>query len=263
MTMPKALPAQEQVPGLPLDQLAMHVLWWHGDQRGSQSRKGFLTQREAEAARARQGLSGITVTSSGSVRGPAAQAWQEAYEWLIHHGLLTADVTQSGDFWMPSRLGLDVARDVQGLARMRASARLDVDLHPSIAGRIGSQFLLGEYELAAFAAMRQVEIRVRELAGASDSDLGVKLMTAAFKTGGPLHDATIDPGESESLMALFRGAIGTFKNPSSHREVDFADPTEASEIVLLADLLLRMLDRIDARINGGPLPSSSPGRRRV
>jgi hypothetical protein len=50
---------------------------------------------------------------------------------------------------------------------MRASARLDVDLHPSIAGRIGSQFLLGEYELAAFAAMRQVEIRVRELAGAA------------------------------------------------------------------------------------------------
>jgi hypothetical protein len=167
MTMPKALPAQEQVPGLPLDQLAMHVLWWHVDQRGSQSRKGFLAQRESEAARARQDLGGVMVTSSGSVRGPAAQAWQEAYEWLIHHGLLTADVTQSGDFWMPSRLGLDVARDVQGLARMRASARLDVDLHPSIAGRIGSQFLLGEYELAAFAAMRQVEIRVRELAGAA------------------------------------------------------------------------------------------------
>jgi len=249
MAMPKPLPTQDQVTELPLDQLAIHVLWWHADHPDSQSRRGFITQRQADAARAQQGPGGVIVTSSESIRGPVAQAWQEAYEWLIHHGLLTADVTQSGDFWMPSRLGHEFARDQQGLARMRASARLDVDLHPSISGRVASQFLLGEYELAAFAAMRQVEIRVRELAGASESDLGVKLMTAAFRTGGALHDPAIDPGESESMMALFRGAIGTFKNPSSHREVDFDDPTEASEIVLLADLLLRMLDRIDARIN--------------
>lgn len=45
-------------------------------------------------------------------------------------------------------------------------------------------------------------------------------------------------------MALFWGAIGVFKNPSSHRQVDFADPTLASEVILLADLLLRMLDQV-------------------
>jgi len=53
--------------------------------------------------------------------------------------------------------------------------------------------------------------------------------------------------ESEAIMALFRGAIGVFKNPSSHRQVEFDDPTEASEVILLADLLLRMLDRIEQR----------------
>ncbi len=31
---------------------------------------------------------------------------------------------------------------------------------------VKSQFLIGEYELSAFAAMREVEIRVRELSGA-------------------------------------------------------------------------------------------------
>jgi len=46
-------------------------------------------------------------------------------------------------------------------------------------------------------------------------------------------------------MNLFTGAIGLFKNPSSHRRVDFTDPTEAAEIVLLADLLLRLLGKID------------------
>jgi hypothetical protein len=43
-------------------------------------------------------------------------------------------------------------------------------------------------------------------------------------------------------MALFWGAIGVFKNPPSHRQVDYANPTIASEIVLFADLLLRTLD---------------------
>ena len=36
-------------------------------------------------------------------------------------------------------------------------------------------------------------------------------------------------------MELFAGAIGTFKNPPSHRQADYANPTEASEVIVLAD----------------------------
>jgi uncharacterized protein Ymh len=46
-------------------------------------------------------------------------------------------------------------------------------------------------------------------------------------------------------MSLFAGAIGLFKNPASHRRVDFADATEATEVVLLADLLMRLLSKLD------------------
>lgn len=56
------------------------------------------------------------------------------------------------------------------------------------------------------------------------------------------------------MMALFWGAIGVFKNPSSHRQVELDDPTLASEVVLLADLLLRLLDAIAQRISSEPGP---------
>jgi uncharacterized protein (TIGR02391 family) len=108
---------------------------------------------------------------------------------------------------------------------------------------VKSQFLLGEYELGAFAAMREVEIRVRELSGAGSSLVGVKLMREAFRDGGKLANPVLDAGERVGLMEIFAGAIGTFKNPPSHRQVDYANPTEASEVVLLADLLMRLLDR--------------------
>ena len=100
----------------------------------------------------------------------------------------------------------------------------------------------GDYEIAAFAALRDVEIRVRHLAGAGDSAIGVKLMRRAFGEGGPLRKDDRGPGESVATMELFAGAIGMFKNPSSHRAVDYTDPTQAAEVILLADLLMRLLD---------------------
>jgi uncharacterized protein (TIGR02391 family) len=64
---------------------------------------------------------------------------------------------------------------------------------------------------------------------------------------GLLTDEEQERGEREATAHLFAGAIGVFKNPSSHREVQYDDPTYASEVVLFADLLLRMLDRVEQR----------------
>jgi len=46
-------------------------------------------------------------------------------------------------------------------------------------------------------------------------------------------------------MELFKGSIGFLRNPAAHREIHYEDPTEAAEAVLVADLLMRVLDRID------------------
>jgi uncharacterized protein (TIGR02391 family) len=175
------------------------------------------------------------------------RCWSEGLNWLVSKNLVArGEPGQSNsESIFITRRGNKVLQT--GLETIRAAERLDVTLHVSLE-RVKSQFLLGEYELAAFAAMREVEIRVRELSGADSSLLGVKLMHRSFGEGGILADPELDPGEQTGVMELFAGAIGTFKNPPSHRQVDYADPTEASEVVLLADLLMRLLDRFEERL---------------
>ena len=172
------------------------------------------------------------------------RALDEAWAWLYAHGLVVRNSGQpTTEAIVVSRRGHEVL--ARGLPWLRATARLDVELVPEIEQAARAHFLRGEFDIAVFAAMRQVEIAVRESAGLSGDRIGVKLMQEAFGDGKPLWDPRMDGGEAVALMDLFKGAIGLFKNPSSHRQVDYADPVEAAETIILADLLIRILRRKD------------------
>lgn len=234
----------EEATELPADRLALHLLRGYAKNSGPYSRNSMY--QGAKTAYSHNGV--VPKDQTRALRGLV-----EAFDWLCVHGLLARDPEQmSSDFYYVTARGHHVAAEGDGLALVQAQRRLDIDLHPRIAARVRSQFLLGEYELAVLAALREVEIRVRELAAASDSDIGVKLMRQAFGGTGPLADQSLDGGERDAISALFAGAIGVFKNPSSHRQVEYADPTVASEIILLGDLLLRMLDATAARLATTP-----------
>lgn len=177
----------------------------------------------------------------------------DAWCWLEAHTLLARVPSQSENFRQLSRDGRDLVADPEGLARFEARTRLAGPLHPALEKTVRTNFDLGDYETACFAAMKAVEVAVRDASGLDNSLVGVPLMRRAFqphqngKPGGPLADVGAEGGEQEAESALFAGAMGRYKNPSSHRTVDFDDPIEAAQIIQFADLLLRQVDRAKDR----------------
>jgi uncharacterized protein (TIGR02391 family) len=227
---------------LPVDELAMLVLRdlasWH------------------EANEYNYGNSLRQDTARGYAGNPdARKAVSEAMAWLHARGLIARKIEEhSSHIIFVTRWGHEALS--RSLPAVRAVERIQENLHPLIGRRVRRQFLLGEYEQAIFAAMKAVEVRVRRLAGFTDDIIGTDLMIRALKPGAPLADPEAPSGEVEGTMMLFRGAYAVLRNPSGHREVTFDDVTEASEAVMTASLLMRMLDRIEQRISSGEVASA-------
>lgn len=225
-------PTADEVEGLPVDVLAIRLLKYVSDSGKTTLNNvgaNLRADRETTLDRQHQPMIG------------------EAWHWLVSNGLIT-EIPMEAGWFIPSRLGEKLLDETpkKALQHVHAEQRIALDLHPRIQSSVRSQFLLGEYDAAVFIAMRTVEERVREVAKATNSEVGVKLMRRVFGADGPLRDDEVDVGEADAQMALFWGAIGFFKNPASHRRIDYENATEASEAVLLADLLLRILDRVEA-----------------
>jgi uncharacterized protein (TIGR02391 family) len=105
------------------------------------------------------------------------------------------------------------------------------------------------YDGAVFQAFKQVEVAVRDAGHFNARDIGAELMRLAFHPdNGPLTDTSFPKGERESLSHLFAGAIGSYKNPSSHRSVAIDDAVEAGEMLFLASHLLWIVDDRAARV---------------
>jgi uncharacterized protein (TIGR02391 family) len=178
----------------------------------------------------------------------------DAWSWMVAHGLVGPAPGHDSGWSRLTERGRLLAADPAAVTKIVTEDLMPFGLHRGIEPKVRPVFERGDFETAAFAAMKEVEVRVRYLAGKSDSLLGTKLMQEAFApakldgVAGPLTDTEADGGEQVALMSLFVGGIGAFKNPASHRTVSYDDPAEAAEVIYLADLLMRLLNKIERRI---------------
>jgi uncharacterized protein (TIGR02391 family) len=143
-----------------------------------------------------------------------------------------------------TRAGEQATSSDDALERVRAARAFPkAMLHPSIADQVWSALMRGELSDAVLKSFRAVEEAVRAAGEYADEDVGVALMRKAFDPDkGPLRDESQPKPEREALAHLFAGAIGSYKNPHSHRTVRLTDPRETQEQVMLASHLLRIVD---------------------
>jgi uncharacterized protein (TIGR02391 family) len=177
-------------------------------------------------------------------RGKLQFAFAESWAWLERECLIALKPEAGGSYsYFITRRGQKLVDRNAFDAYRRATLLPRSSLHPRIEARVYSSFLRGAYDTAVFEALREVEVSVRDACGFGPEKYGMQLMRDAFgPPDGPLIDKTALKSEQESLAALFAGAIGLYKNPSSHRAGIVNDPAEATEIIMLASHLLRLVE---------------------
>jgi uncharacterized protein (TIGR02391 family) len=180
------------------------------------------------------------LTRKQEIEALVAQGW----EWLYRNGFIIPAPVIGRDGWMTITPKGESMKSDADFEKARATTGFPRDfLHPSIADKAWLSLSRGELDEAVFGAFKVVEESVRKASGYAATDIGVQLMRKAFdKAAGPLSDMQQPEPEREALAHLFAGAIGSYKNPHSHRTVNVSDPRAAQEQLMLASHLLRIVD---------------------
>src|SRR5438445_3192290 len=177
------------------------------------------------------------------------------FRWMMSAGILALDTQQQGGHSMFITRRGSALKAIDQFRDFRQASLLSPKLlHPIISEKAWLTFIRGKYDTDVFEAFKEVEIAVRT-AGKYDARLvGIDLMRKAFHPdNGPLSDMSLPMAEREALMFLFSGAIGSYKNPASHRTVQISDPTEAGEMLIIASHLMRIVeDRVSRLKSNNP-----------
>ena len=182
-----------------------------------------------------------TATQQYRVPPAVQELLTEAWQWLVNEGFVLEAPMQAGWHFI-SRRGKRALESGNPTAFRNARLLPRESLHPVIVEKVFGPYLRGDYETTVFAAFKEVEIAVRTAGGLPATLVGVELMRAAFNSNnGPLSDQSLPTAERESIAHLFAGAIGTYKNPNSHRRVTIS-AEQAAEMIIIASHLMRVVD---------------------
>ncbi len=171
----------------------------------------------------------------------------EAWGWLIQQNFLCPypNDSSSNGWLFISRRGttIQTSDDFKKYAHISLLPRnvLDTELNK----KVWPSFIDGDFDTAIFAAFKEVEVRMRNVAGLDATHIGVNLAREVFHPeSGQLTDKiSPDKGEKVAYMELFAGSIGVFKNPGSHRPVNYDDPIIVVSLILFANTLLQIIEK--------------------
>lgn len=165
----------------------------------------------------------------------------EAFAWLVAKQYLVHAPTGDVGWYVVSRAGAEAVKQ-QSVVNWTEEREMPSNLlHPAIVAEALHQFRQGRFDTAVFVAFRNLEVEIRNAAGLGPELIGTKLVSRAFNPeDGPLTDTDAEPGERTALMNLMAGALGSYKNPTSHRHVGLSG-SEAREMLILASHLIRIV----------------------
>lgn len=177
-----------------------------------------------------------------SIREQVALVMAEGWHWLVQEGLIAPRPGDTFGWHFITRRGQKIRNRTELSAYVNAVILPRKLLHPAIANTCWSAFIRGEYDTAVFQAYKELEVKIREASAAKADDIGVPMVRKAFHPqSGPLVDLSATEGEREALMHLIAGAIGSYKNPHSHRKV-ILGAVESVEMIMLASHLYKIVD---------------------
>ncbi|MCX5998277.1 MAG: TIGR02391 family protein [Chloroflexi bacterium] len=185
-----------------------------------------------------------------------SKAIAEAWMWLQREVLLAPHPSPGSNGWVfVTRRGIARADsrdlDIKTYLRLRGNLLPRELLDPVLDKKVRPLFLGGDYDAAVMLAFKEVEVRIREAIKAGQDRVGKDLVLDAFHADdGRLTDKEALAAERQGVQQLFLGSYLAFRNPSAHRYIDWQDPMECAQLILLADYLLRVVERRRKDVTG-------------
>ena len=228
------IPDAQTLLALPLEELASRMLEVIMKNHGTTGKehRGNFTSRQAQ----QYAPGGVGHDSK------VGQRCAEAWDWLESNGMISEHYESTNGWFMITEFGTRVAARPNFAAFIAASELPETALHPEIVKHSRPLYLQGRIDTAVFEAFKALEVEIRTAAGLGHDLVGTSLAARAFHPeDGPLTDSNAEKGERVALMNLIMGALGSYKNPVSHRRIAL-EAKEAREMIILASHLLNVVE---------------------
>ena len=167
----------------------------------------------------------------------------EALAWLENEGLIAEDPIQKNKDWpFITRRGRKLENAAAVEAYRKANLLPKELLHPVMIDKVWPLYLRGAYDTTVFQAFKEVEVAVRDAVEDTEEYCDIELMEKAFDPKkGKLTESTQTEGEKQGILALFKGAMSVYKDPTCHHNVNFS-AERAAEAIIFASHLFKIVD---------------------